>query len=243
MTQGCDAGSAAFVLPLIALFVVTFLILLNAASIGGTQEGSVSAHVDLVLVENAAPSSAGEAAPPPSPPPPSLQEWCRHAPAGSCDSRLVAAEAEAPPLTIKKRSTINKLDGTLTAALRLAAPRRRFVLLTFGNLAVRDHLLNFCKHAAKIRASHIVGAVDKAAFELLAAQQTPAYKTPLAFEEYALDGSNSHASSSWKRFASMRTGEVARVVWLGYHVLHTDTDVVWLRDPMPYLMCTGGEVV
>ena len=164
----------------------------------------------------------------------------RHAPAGSCDSRLVAAEAEAPPLTIKKRSTINKaaLDGTLTAALRLAAPRRRFVLLTFGNLAVRDHLLNFCKHAAKIRASHIVGAVDKAAFELLAAQQTPAYKTPLAFEEYALDGSNSHASSSWKRFASMRTGEVARIVWLGYHVLHTDTDVVWLRDPMPYLMCT-----
>ena len=147
MWQGCDAGSAAFVLPLIALFVVTFLILLNAASIGGTQEGSVSAHVDLVLVENAAPSSAGEAAPPPSPPPPSLQEWCRRAPAGSCDSRLVAAEAEAPPPTIKKRPTINKaaLDGTLTAALRLAAPRRRFVLLTFGNLAVRDHLLNGMK--------------------------------------------------------------------------------------------------
>ena len=36
----------------------------------------------------------------------------------------------------------------------------------------------------------------------------------------------------------MRTGEVARLVERGYHVLHTDTDVVWLRDPMPYLMCT-----
>jgi hypothetical protein len=29
----------------------------------------------------------------------------------------------------------------------------------------------------------------------------------------------------------MRTGEVARVVEAGYDVLHTDTDVVWLRDP------------
>ena len=37
----------------------------------------------------------------------------------------------------------------------------------------------------------------------------------------------------------MRTGEVARLVGLGYSVLHTDIDVIWLRDPSPYLMCTA----
>ena len=49
---------------------------------------------------------------------------------------------------------------------------------------------------------------------------------------------DSRGSSPWKRFASMRTGEVARLVHLGYDVLHSDTDIVWLRDPTPYLMCT-----
>lgn len=145
-----------------------------------------------------------------------------------------------PPARIANatRRLAASLDDSLEAALRVAAPPRRFLLLTFGNLAVRDHLLNFCHHAARVGASHVVGAVDVATFELLAARGIPSYKTPLAFEQYALDGANSHASRSWQRFASMRTGEVARVVDLGYHVLHTDTDVIWLRNPMPYIMCT-----
>ena len=29
------------------------------------------------------------------------------------------------------------------------------------------------------------------------------------------------------------------MVRLGYSVLHTDIDVVWLRSPEPYLMCSG----
>ena len=37
----------------------------------------------------------------------------------------------------------------------------------------------------------------------------------------------------------MRTGEVSRLVALGYSVLHTDIDVIWLRDPSPYLMCSA----
>ena len=71
-------------------------------------------------------------------------------------------------------------------------------------------------------------------------ERTPVYKTPLALRAaYKMDGGNSHSSSSWKQFAAMRTGEVARVVEMGYDVLHTDTDVVWLRDPSPYLLCTS----
>ena len=138
-----------------------------------------------------------------------------------------------------------QLDGTMLQALKIASPPHRFVMLTFGNSAISDHLLNFCCHARRIRTAYIVGAVDVAAYDLLAAQRIPVYKTPLAHEQYSMDGSNSHSSQSWKRFASMRTGEVARLVHLGYDVLHTDTDVVWLRDPTPYLMCTeaarGGE--
>ena len=68
----------------------------------------------------------------------------------------------------------------------------------------------------------------------------PVYATPLAKGSFALDGSNQHASGSWKKFAAMRIGEVLKIVRLGYSLLHTDVDVVFLRNPAPYLMCSGA---
>jgi hypothetical protein len=135
------------------------------------------------------------------------------------------------------------LDGSLEAALRYAVPpgKPKFLLVTFGNLGVKDQLLNFVAHVKRAGAQHVVGAVDVGAFDLMLAQGSPAYKTPLASEAYQMDGSNQHASSSWKKFAGMRTGEVMKIVAAGYTVMHTDCDVVWLRDPMPYAMCeTAG---
>ena len=140
-----------------------------------------------------------------------------------------------PNVTERSRAL---LDGSLEAAVRAARPPTKLLMLTFGNSGVADHLRNFCGFARRAGIAHVVGAVDVAAFRLLVAEGVPAYLTPLARERYVMDGSNSHSSSSWKRFASMRTGEVARLVDLGYDVLHSDTDIVWLRDPTPYLMCT-----
>ena len=132
------------------------------------------------------------------------------------------------------------LDGSVEAALKLAVPGGPggFVLVTFGNAGVKDPLLNFVSYANSAGAAHVVGSVDVTMFDLLAARGTPVYKTPLANEAYSLDGSNQHSSGSWKKFAGMRTGEVAKIVGLGYTVLHTDCDIVYLRDPAPYLMCT-----
>jgi len=100
---------------------------------------------------------------------------------------------------------------------------------------------NFVAHAGAAGAPFVIGAVDAAAFELFAAKQMVAiYKTPLAHETaYQMVGDNSHASNSWQRFAAMRIGEVARIVGLGFDVLHTDVDVVWLRNPAPYITCAS----
>ena len=135
------------------------------------------------------------------------------------------------------------LDGTVEAALKLAAPegKPRFVLATFGNLGVRDQLANFVAYCSRVGAPHIVGAVDVGAFDLMLSLGSPVYKTPLASESYTMDGSNQHSSGSWKKFAGMRTGEVAKIVLLGYTVLHTDCDVVFLRDPSPYIMCSDAD--
>ena len=165
------------------------------------------------------------------------------------------------------------LDGTLDAALKLAAPRGPgFLMLTFSNAALKEHLFNFVAHAkgvpsstlrpppppstststlhfppftlypppsashlpsststlhppppppctTQVGAAHLVGAVDVQTYDLLR-ELTAVYKTPLASSDFKMDGSNSHASGSWKRFAQMRTGEVARLVGLQYSVPH-----------------------
>ena len=55
---------------------------------------------------------------------------------------------------------------------------------------------------------------------MLLARGYAVYKTPLANDDrYSLDGGISHSSASWKRFAAMRTGEVAKMVQLGWDAL------------------------
>ncbi|KOO52746.1 glycosyltransferase family 77 protein [Chrysochromulina tobinii] len=133
--------------------------------------------------------------------------------------------------------------GELSDALALAVPAGRgLVMLTFGNSGVRQMLINFVAHARAADIPFVVGAVDRAVFTLLARQSVAVYETPLSKQAgYALDGSNAHASGSWMSFAQMRSGEVARVVALGFDVLHTDVDVAWLRSPMPYLACAHED--
>eukprot|EP00965_Chrysotila_dentata_P147560 4871860-Pleurochrysis_carterae.AAC.1 len=91
-------------------------------------------------------------------------------------------------------------------------------MATFANAALSDHLRNFVEHAQHARIPFVIGAVDEEAFQMLEAASVAAYRTPLVSERYSLDGANSHASGSWKRFAGMRTGEVAKIVDLGYSV-------------------------
>lgn len=92
------------------------------------------------------------------------------------------------------------LDGTLDAALKLAAPTGPgFLMLTFSNSALKDHLYNFVAHAKEVAAPHVVGAVDVETFDLLR-EITAVYKTPLAAANFQMDGSNQHSSGSWKKF-------------------------------------------
>ena len=48
-------------------------------------------------------------------------------------------------------------------------------------------LSNFVQHATAVGAPFIVGAVDAALFDRLAAASTPVYKTPLAMQSFQLD--------------------------------------------------------
>jgi len=150
-----------------------------------------------------------------------------------------AAAAVGPAAAAAADQAEAQLTGELEPALRRALPSGPggVLLLTFGDKGYRGAILNFVSTCEASGAPHVLGAVDRETFSWFSARGTAVYLTPLAKEAYKFDGSNAHASDAWLKFARMRTGEIARIVNLGYAVLHTDTDVAWLRDPTPYLSC------
>jgi len=105
------------------------------------------------------------------------------------------------------------------------------VLATFCNAAFKGMVLNFAAHLRNARIPHVVGAVDAEAFALMQQAGSPTYLIDIGH----LDGSSSHSGASWKKFAVTRTGEVMKIVEQGFAVIMTDVDVLWLRDPRPYL--------
>ena len=161
------------------------------------------------------------------------------------DGLPTATRPASKPFMAAPPPTPPRADGSVEAALQMAAPggKGSLMVLTFGDSNVQTVLQNFVEHASASGTPHVVGAVDVPMFDRLAAQGVAVYKTPLALDSsYIMDGSNSHGSKSWQRFAAMRTGDVARIVSLGYDVLHSDVDVVWLRSPLPYLRCSAADV-
>lgn len=130
---------------------------------------------------------------------------------------------------------------SLPAALARAVPpsEPKMVLATFCNAAFKGMLLNFAAHLHNARIPHVIGAVDREAFELMQTARSPTYLIDIGH----VDGSSSHSGASWKKFAVTRTGEIAKIVALGYSVIMTDVDVLWLRDPRPYLHTCDPEAV
>ncbi|KAJ1630434.1 nucleotide-diphospho-sugar transferase-domain-containing protein, partial [Pavlovales sp. CCMP2436] len=128
------------------------------------------------------------------------------------------------------------LPSALARAVPASAPK--MVLVTFCNAAFKGMLLNFAEHLRRAHIPHVIGAVDREAFELMQEAGSPTYLIDIGH----VDGSSSHSGASWKKFAVTRTEEVAKVVALGYSVIMTDVDVLWLRDPIPYFVTCGAAV-
>lgn len=146
------------------------------------------------------------------------------------------ASTQFAPAAAAAGPCCDSLDAALERAVPPSEPR--IVLVTFCNAAFKGMLLNFAEHLKRARIPHVIGAVDRPAFELLQGVGAPTYLLDIGH----VDGSSSHSGASWKKFAVTRTGEVATIVAKGYSVIMTDVDVLWLRDPRPFLVSCAPEL-
>ena len=188
----------------------------------------------------------GAAFPSSSPPPP---------PAPSGPSKPSSEPSEQPATTLEDRvdpEAYPHARALATLMRDLAWPRGALVVITFADAKMAALTRNWALHLRAVGRPHVVGALDAATLEAMRAlndeDDTPGGGRRLLTAAYdltlseSLDGGSSHSSGSWKRFAATRVRQTRALLEMGYDVLMSDVDVVWRRDPRPYLQCgASGE--
>ncbi|KAF9612856.1 hypothetical protein IFM89_004266 [Coptis chinensis] len=122
----------------------------------------------------------------------------------------------------------------LTKALVKERVKHNIIIVTFGNYAFMDFILNWVKHLTDLNVSNIlVGAMDTKLLEALYWKGVPVFDM------------GSHMSTTDAGWGSPTFHKMGRekvilidaMLPFGYELLMCDTDMVWLKNPLPYLAC------
>ena len=154
-------------------------------------------------------------------------------------TRNEAAAMEAFPGTAEEfRSfvaTLARVVGPAPSADDVGQYDRPFVALAFANAKVYDMAMNWASSMNNVGMGYCLLTLDTAMNARIGANAE--VNTSPLFLGTPLDGSNSHASSSWRGFAQARLTTMHACVLLGYNCVHSDIDIVWLRNPTAYFTC------
>ncbi|XP_074283116.1 arabinosyltransferase XEG113-like [Silene latifolia] len=119
----------------------------------------------------------------------------------------------------------------LTKKLVEECVKDNIVIVTFGNYAFMDFVLNWVRHLTNMGLSNLlVGAMDTKLLEALYWKGVPVFDM------------GSHMSTvdvGWGTPAFHKMGRekailIDSILPFGYEVLMCDTDMVWLKNPLPY---------
>ena len=158
-------------------------------------------------------------------------------------AKVAEAKARIAPNVNTRDGPANDIDpgdypeaGNLARLMHdLRLPRGELVAITFADSKFAALTVNWATHLRDAAVPHVVGALDKNMLQLLRRLGEPTAVYDLPFAD--LDGSASHASASWKGFARLRISQVRALLRMGFDVLMSDVDVVWTKDPRPFLQC------
>lgn len=145
---------------------------------------------------------------------------------------------EKKEVTDEKGKASNDGDPLTNAVTSLNLPNGALIAVTFSDSKMLSMVVNWSVHLRKVKVPHLVGALDNETREILTKNSIKNFRVFLPDE---LDGGSGHSSDNWKRFAMLRITNVRNLLELGYDVLMSDADVVWVNDPRGYLQCGWSD--
>ena len=119
----------------------------------------------------------------------------------------------------------------LAAAMSPGAPGSRLLLISFTDAGGLTMALNWALHLRRVGVTPVVGLDGKMPSKWGSASEDAAWRGlhPVLFSAGA-----SAARNGYQRWR-LRWDVVGQLLALGTDVMMSDTDVVWLRDPRPYV--------
>lgn len=162
-------------------------------------------------------------------------------------SQHISASTEDPPLdgglheNILTRSVWDPPAGTkmpdlksfrLTRDMVQRRAKDNVIIVTFGNFAFMDFILNWVKHLTDLDINNLlVGAMDTKLLEALYWKGVPVFDM----------GSNMNTidvgwgSPTFHRMGREKVFLINALLPFGFELLMCDTDMVWLKNPLAYL--------
>lgn len=144
---------------------------------------------------------------------------------------------EAPPRT-KKMPPLDKFR--LTKELVQQRVKDNVIIVTFGNYAFMDFILTWVKHLTDLNLSNIlVGAMDTKLLEALYWKGIPVFDMGSHMSTIDVGW----GSPTFHKMGREKVILIDSVLPYGFELLMCDTDMVWLKDPLPYLARYPGADV
>ncbi|XP_051151632.1 arabinosyltransferase XEG113-like [Andrographis paniculata] len=106
------------------------------------------------------------------------------------------------------------------------------IILTFGNFAFMDFILNWAKHLTDMGIHNlIVGAMDTTLLEALYWKGVPVFD----MGSYINTTGVGWGSATFNKLGRDKISLLDSFLQFGFEILMCDTDTVWLKNPLPYL--------
>lgn len=152
-------------------------------------------------------------------------------PTPKLDSRNLSTRPiwEAPPRT-KKMPPLKTFR--LTKELVQQRVEDNIVIVTFGNYAFMDFILTWVKHLTDLGLSNIlIGAMDTKLLEALYWKGVPVFDMGSHMSTIDVGW----GSPTFHKMGREKVILIDSILPYGFELLMCDTDMVWLKNPLPYL--------
>ena len=128
--------------------------------------------------------------------------------------------------------------GASMAELLHAVPVHGTAWLAFGNAGVTEMLMNWCAWTLRLGLGSrmVVAAYDDELLGVLRSRRIPAYNYSGALPQIHFRGT----PFLFHRMGFLKARTIREVLLTGRHVLVSDSDVVWLRDPTAELLALAN---
>ncbi|KAL6749493.1 nucleotide-diphospho-sugar transferase-domain-containing protein [Haematococcus lacustris] len=146
--------------------------------------------------------------------------------------------AKTDGVVVSEPQTTAQACPELSKELVASFAKDNTIILTVSDWRIFQNFgVNWMKHLKRLGVeNYLVGATDKKTAAFLGSQgRHPCFKffeegPDHSDKEYKY-GSEHYVAATWRKVTV-----VQQIVGWGFNVLHSDVDVVWFRDPLPYML-------